>query len=112
MAKVTACNADEGQCVEVEVLSNGEVAVTDSKETEIIGREDYVMLRFNRKEWDEFTDAVKEGKFDYDQLVAHSHATPAALSNADGGMLQPEEDPSVPSTPTVFGPSGMKRTWV
>lgn len=68
MAKITACNADEGQCVEAEAVGDG-VTVTDSKE---MGQG--VGLFFTRQEWDDFTDAVKEGKFDYDQLVLHSHA--------------------------------------
>jgi hypothetical protein len=72
MAKVTACNADESQCVEAEFV-NGFIRVTDSKDQTSDHRA--VRLEFTQQEWDDFTDAVKAGKFDYDQLVSHSHAT-------------------------------------
>ena len=51
----TGCEA--GACVEVADIGS-DVLIRDSKDP--TGQ----VLRFTREEWENFTDAVKEGKFD------------------------------------------------
>lgn len=65
MAKVTSsfCSADEGQCVEVEALVNGDIAVSDSKDP------GGAPLVFSPTEWDAFIEGAKNGQFDYDRLA-------------------------------------------
>lgn len=73
------CSADEGQCVEVEVLEDGNVAVTDSKDPVRA-----MQLQFTPTEWDAFVLGVKSGEFDYARLadlaVGVDTATPAEIA--------------------------------
>jgi hypothetical protein len=57
------CSADEGQCVEVRLLENGDVEIRDSK----LG-EDSPVLRYTADEWRTFDAGLRNGDFDR-QLV-------------------------------------------
>lgn len=70
MSKVISskCNWDQPQCVEVESLPSGDIAVSDSK------TDTNEALVFTPAEWDAFVAGVKAGEFDLLRLLEASGA--------------------------------------
>lgn len=56
--KASRSTANSGNCVEVAFLSNGDVALRDSKHP------DGPVLRYTALEWECFVDGVEHGEFD------------------------------------------------